>query len=245
MGEPELVIDYFRAIWNDMLARMSGLAALIFTLLQVFATSFNGANAVINYRRFWWIVAAICFVLTNFRIWRGEHLKLVAEQPKFILTLEHIDWSYEAPSEETIIIVALSILNRGAPSIAQGWLGSFQTGPINESMESVSLLDTWLLASPHSLPIPIEPSETILAKTLQNRIEKGALVLGRAFFALRGDRRTQLSNPTFSLVISCCDFNGTRFESDTAMPSELLTSRLVIPGEREMKLGGSSPRRAG
>jgi hypothetical protein len=72
-----MLIEYIRAVNKDWIARMSGPAAVILAFLGVYLDYIakHGRAAL-------WIAAAICFVITSYRVWGNEHKALLVEREK-------------------------------------------------------------------------------------------------------------------------------------------------------------------
>lgn len=137
--------EYVVAIWSDMVARMSGIASLIFTGLSVYSPVFSGTTGASYARYFFAFVAVSCFLYANFRVWCDEHLKVVSGSPGFSLVIEQMHYEFSPANANTAFIFAVGILNRGAPSITRGWKGVFEINGVSEPMNPINISGQWVI----------------------------------------------------------------------------------------------------
>ena len=225
-----MVSTYLQALWFDMVARMSGLASLAFTVVGVFSQAFSGALGGSRARTFCWIAAAICFVYANYRTWLDEHRKAVSSQPDFQLTIERLDFEYLQSVKKTAYLFAVTLINRGAPSITTTWKALYEVGNSQEVMEHIHLADKWLVRYGYQ-QLTLYPKDFITTKTAEQRVETGDAKHGRLLFFLPGDRTEQVRAAQFKVQIALHDFRGQRVIG-TFTPNALpLTEIGVFPGE--------------
>jgi len=65
------LLEYFRAIYRDWVALMSGLASIV---LAFFASYFG--YIIMHAKAALWIAAGLCFVITSYRVWAREHSQI-------------------------------------------------------------------------------------------------------------------------------------------------------------------------
>jgi hypothetical protein len=112
---------YISAIWADMVARMSGLASLVFTFLGVYSRWFEGVNGGQYAKEFFYVVAILCFLFANYRIWADEHKKVGSTLPDFSLMIEQMRWELNKDNN-TALVFAVFMLNIRC-AIGRSWLG--------------------------------------------------------------------------------------------------------------------------
>jgi hypothetical protein len=221
---------YLAALWNDVVARMCGFMSLAFTVLGVYSTWLTGTIGVEHGKAYFWIGAAICFMLANFKIWASEHAKVVAGSPKLILTIEQINWE-DGPKGNTVVLFAVNLLNAGAPTVTRSWGGDIQFGAGGvEEMKSFLLTGDWKLKNDEQI-ITLYPKDQIQAKTMEARLETGEGRNGRIFFNLQGSRIDQLKTANFIARIYCHDFLGNRFEGIFRPHGPVITVGGLYPHE--------------
>jgi hypothetical protein len=198
--------QYIAAIWEDWLARMSGLASLIFTLLGVYSEYFAGIRGNDRAKLFCWIAAVACFLFANYRIWADERKKCVSQRPKFDMHIEGMHYEYSAQHDNTVIILAVYLLNQGAPSVARAWRGHYEVGESCEEMRLIHI-NQWTIRSANEL-VNLTAADQIAAKTIERRVETGEAKTGRIFFTLPGNRIDQIRGLHFKLRVICHDFLG-------------------------------------
>ncbi len=224
--------EYGTALWADMAARMSGTFAIVFGLWQVYSNAFNGTKGAIHAQWYWWFVAAFCFIFANYRVWVDEHKKVVSQTPLLMICPEHVDWWFQEKDVETVIIVAVTIKNVGAASLADKWAANLVVGGISQSLKAIRVRD-WILPDPSGkAPLHIKPQDQIALKTCEGRIATGEGRNGRAFFSIPGDMRNLLSSLNWNLEISCEDFRRVRFAGYFRPHPGAVLERKAFPNEQ-------------
>jgi hypothetical protein len=219
-----MVEQYFAAIWSDWIARMSGIASLIFTILGVYSDTFVGIPGANRARLFLWASAILCFLVANYRIWLDEHKKRVAGEPKFSMTIESMHYEFQPTNDKTVIIVAIYLLNQGAASITRAWRGFYEVGSSVEQMQLI-YIQKWTIRSANEF-VNLSSADQITAKTSEQRLETGEAKMGRLFFTLAGDRTDQIRGLHFRLRVICHDFLGA---PSTAMFAPSATPLIGVP----------------
>lgn len=227
------LLAYVLALWTDMVARMSSIVSLLFTVWQTYSEFFSGSKGTVHSHWYWWLVAVACFIFANFRIWLDERKLVISQQPKFTLQIDHLDYEYTADENETVLVFAVSIVNEGAPSVARFWSGKFQMGIVPEVMKALWINEFWVLRPSRKgdLPIVLKPQDQIISKTIESRLETGDAKVGRAFFSLPGDRRSQLLSLNYTATITVQDFKGNEFSAKFLPHSVPVFESKTYPGE--------------
>jgi hypothetical protein len=221
---------YLECLWDDVIARMGGLMSLAFTIAGVYSTWFSGDTGAGHARDYFWAGAVLCFLFANYRIWANEHAKVVSSRPDILVIPEQINWE-PGPSGGTVLIFAVSLLNRGAATVTTGWGGTIQFGTGNpENLAPFLITSSWLI-SIGGQQVTLHPRDQIQAKTMERRLETGEGRTGRVFFTLAGDRINQLQAANFTAKVYCHDFVGKRAEGIFRPHGPLVTGVAVYPGE--------------
>ena len=203
---------YLSAVWSNMLARLSGIASLVFTGLGVYTTAFAGQHGSHNARLFCWSMAMVCFLYANFRTWADEHRRAISTEPDFFLRVEQVYFEFSEAKNHTVLIFAVSLINRGSPSSTNGWFAVFEMNGISEPMALIHIAGNWIIRR-HNQEVTIRSEDQITAKTVEGRVQTGEGKTGRVFFTLPGNRLNQLNSLQFRVRIGFRDFRGHRFES--------------------------------
>jgi hypothetical protein len=198
---------YLQTLWSDMVARMSGLASLAFTSLGVFSPWFSGVSGTQYARWFFYGAAVICFLFANYRVWADEHKKVISSRPALEMGLEQMFFEYSKENDTTACVFSIFMLNKGAASIARNWQAMYYIGNASERVALVYPTADWILKKDNET-ITVTPQDSIVAKTMERRIEIGEAKTGRIFFTLQGDRADQFRSLQFRIEISCMDFLG-------------------------------------
>jgi hypothetical protein len=223
-------ILYLTSLWNDVVARMSGFMSLAFSIAGIYSTWFSGVAGMEHAKNYFWAGAIICFIFANYKIWANEHNKRIAEMPKPTLTAEHLNFEYDDSTKNTMLILAISVINKGAPSVLRGWHASFLVNGAEESM-AVAHVQKWIIRNGNET-VTIGPGDQIGAKTGEGRVETGEGRTGRIFFTIRGDKRTQLNSLNFRIRVGCFDFLGKEAFTFFTPSSELPSGVPVYPLEK-------------
>jgi hypothetical protein len=224
-----MLAKYISAIWSDVVARMSGLASLAFTVFGVFSDWFSGIKGGEHAREFCWSAAVICFLYANYRIWADEHRKRICEQPKFIMNIEHLNWEYQEDQNNTVFIMAVFLLNQGAPSVARGWSAVYEIGDSTETLNLIHVAQWVLRVGMES--VTITGPDQIPSKTLERRLETGEAKHGRILFTIPGDRVEQIRSLQFKVRLRCRDFLGNLAETSFSPSSIPVTGVPIYPTE--------------
>ena len=195
---------YLTAIWNDVVAKMSGVMSLLFTLAGTYSSVFAGARGSGYAKAFLWLAALLCFLYANYHIWVEEHQKVVSSRPRFSLAIEHLAWEYSSQDDKTTFVFAVYLVNSGAPSIAQKWTASYKYGTCNEILVPISLVGEWVIVYAQQ-KVTVRPEDQITCKTLEARLETGGGRAGRMFFTVNGNRVHQLNTYQFTVEITMRD----------------------------------------
>jgi hypothetical protein len=198
---------YLKVVWSDVVARMSSIASLLFTAGAVYSQTFNGQTGPQYARYFWWCAAGVCFVIANYRAWADEHEKRISSEPKFEMTIEQAHWEYSETNKNTVLIFAVNLVNKGAPSITRGWKGGIEINGIREEMNFIHLAGKWVITN-NNQRVNLLPKDQITAKTSERRVETGEGKAGRVFFTLSGNRMDVLNTKNFKACLAFHDFTG-------------------------------------
>jgi hypothetical protein len=232
-----MVGTYITALWSDVVARMSGIASLVFTALGTFSPLFSGVKGLEYSKEFCWAAAAICFALANFMVWRREHQKVLGESPAISMRVEQVRWEL-GTNNTTVLVFAVHLLNSGAPSVTHGWNGSIKFGQGgDEALQTFRPVFPWIIRQ-DGQTVTLRAEDEIIFKTLERRLETGEARVGRAFYILRGDRIDQLRAANFTATLTCLDFKGKVVQGKFVPHGALLTGVQLYPGEQGAILPG-------
>jgi hypothetical protein len=165
----------------------------------------NIASAVLG------VLVIVFFCVGAFIAWLQERKKfeteaLKHEQPNLKLTLHDVLTNYDPNRDITTVLMSAVIVNRGAATIAQGWIAKFQSPQIDITIGYRNLPTEefpWPLSNGNTLIL--KRQEMLTVRTMQ-AIPKGHLVHGRIVFEFQGDRRTELANGSGVIWLGCYDF---------------------------------------
>lgn len=226
-----MVGTYISALWSDVVARMSGIASLIFTALGTFSPLFSGMQGMEYSKQFCWIAAAICFVIANFMVWRREHKEVISQSPAIKMTVEQVRWELGS-NKDTVLIFAVHLINSGAPSITHSWHGSIKFGQGGEEKIQVFRpVFPWIIQQ-DGQNATLRAEDLIAFKTLERRLDTGEGRVGRIFYSLPGDRIDQLKAANFTATLGCLDFKGKLVQGKFIPHGALLTGVQIYPAEQ-------------
>jgi hypothetical protein len=222
---------YIEAIWADVVARLSGLISLAFTGAGVYSQAFSGVLGGANAKKFWWLAAAGCFAYANYRVWVDQYKKVRSERPDFQVRIENIYYEYSQGHNNTVLIFALSLINRGARSITRGWRGTIEVNGCTEEMSPIHITSDWVMRIDDQT-VTLRPQDLITTKTVEYSMEAGEGKVGRVVFTLDGDRREMLKALNYRVVIAFNDAFGNPWYG-TFMPNPKPVVGLgVFPNEQ-------------
>ena len=186
---------------------MSGICSLFLTVAAAYSTFFSGTEGIERMKVYLWAAAGITFLFANYTAWRREHLKVVSESPAIEMYIDQVRWEMGA-NNNTVLIFAVYLINSGAPSITRGWYVTIKVGNGDEEkLEHFHASSPWVIHQ-DGQTVTLHPGDSIVAKTLERRLETGEGKAGRIFFALKGDRINQLASANFKAKLGCFDFKG-------------------------------------
>jgi hypothetical protein len=114
------VREYARALWEDWVALMSGVASVVFA---VWAAYFPPAD-VFAARTLLWVAAVLCFLVSSYRIWANEHRKLLEEterhtspNPTGRIGEVYIEDTGTERQEESYLVIQVFVENHGATPV--------------------------------------------------------------------------------------------------------------------------------
>jgi hypothetical protein len=147
------------------------------------------------------------------------------------MAIEQVRWELFGQNK-TALVFAVYLLNSGAPSITRGWHGSIRIGNGNEEkLESFVATGPWILQQ-DGQSVTIHPEDSIVAKTLERRLETGEGKVGRVFFALPGNRISQLVTANFDVTLGFYDYKGKLVQGKFVPHSAPLIGVQIFPGEK-------------
>jgi len=226
-----MVGKYISALWSDVVARMSGIASLVFTALGTFSPLFSGASGLEYSKQFCWVAAAICFVIANFMVWRREHQEVISQSPAIKMTVEQVRWELGS-NNNTVLIFAVHLVNSGAPSVTHGWHGSIKFGQGGEeTLQPFRPVFPWTIQQ-DAQSVTLRAEDLIVFKTLERRLETGEAKVGRVFYVVSGDRIDQLRAANFTATLGCLDFRGKLVQGRFIPHGALLTGVQIYPSEQ-------------
>ncbi len=223
---------YLASVFETMEGKMSGICSLVLTIAATYSTFFTGVVGMERARVYLWVAAALTFLYANYAAWKREHEKVVSANPDIKMSLEQVNWELGEGNNNTVLIFAVYLLNIGAPSITRGWHGSIKFGHGgDERLFPIHISGPWILARDNQSVI-INPEDSIVAKTIEKRLETGEGKAGRAFFTIPGDRTDQLKAANFRATIGCLDFRGNLIKTEFVPQGPLLSGVQIYPGEK-------------
>jgi hypothetical protein len=223
---------YISAVLETWEGKMSGIVSLGLTLLATYSTFFSGNEGVGRVKEYLWIAAGLTFLFANYMAWRREHQKVASSAPNIFMALEQINWELGEGGNNTVLIFAVYLLNSGAPSITRSWHGTLKIG--NGGEENLSLIHIstpWVIANGDQ-SVTIHPEDSIVAKTIQTRLETGEARTGRVFYTIPGDRISQLGSANFRATVAFLDFTGKVVKQNFIPHGAPLVGVKLFPGEK-------------
>jgi hypothetical protein len=155
------------------------------------------------------VTAALAFCVGAFIAWLEENKKYEAEKakhdaPNFRLQIESIITKYELQTNLTSLCFAADVVNRGAPSHAQGWHVRYQSHSIDITVKYISLVQDRAEIPLGGNTLILKRLDLLPARTLAT-IERGQLRHGRILFEIPGDRRQEIYSGNAVMWIGCFD----------------------------------------
>jgi hypothetical protein len=161
----------------------------------------------------WAFVGIALFMVGAYLAWNDEHQKYQTEKakhdnPNFILDVEAILTAHNQVLNITTLCFAATLINRGSPSHAGGWIVRYQSPTVDITVKYVSLTEEKALfpvVGGHNLIL--KRSDLLPARTLA-AIERGHTRQGRLLFELPGDRRDEIHSGAAQMWVACFDNTG-------------------------------------
>ena len=222
---------YIASVFETMEGKMSGICSLLLTVAATYSTFFSGSTGIERVKTYLWIAAGLTFLYANYTAWKREHKKVVSGKPEITMSIEQVNWEL-GENNTTVLIFAVYLLNSGAPSITRGWHGTLKIGNgIEEQLRLIHIPTSWVLTN-DGQSVTINPEDTIIAKTLERRLETGEGKAGRVFYTIPGDRIDQLKSANFKAFLGCFDFQGTLIRNVFNPHGAPLVGVQLYPGEK-------------
>jgi hypothetical protein len=222
---------YVASVFETMEGKMSGICSLLLTLAATYSTFFSGSVGIERVKVYLWIAAGLTFLYANYTAWKREHKKAVSGKPEISMWVEQVNWE-PGENNTTVLIFAVYLLNGGAPSITRAWHGTLKIGNGDEErLRVIHVSGPWVIAN-DGQAVTINPEDSIIAKTLERRLETGEGKAGRVFFTIAGDRIDQLKSANFTATIGCLDFQGSLIKKIFTPHGAPLVGVQLYPGEK-------------
>jgi hypothetical protein len=218
------LLSFLGALLGQWIVLMSGIVALVFTLVQ----RFRGAEPR---NKIFWSVAAFCFFLAFFLAWREKHHSLLNTRqelsntqqellkekdknaPKLDGKIEQVIVSESPDAQGAQIFIYLSIRNAGGQSIAEKFILNmkspkfqYQDIPVEFRKEAISSFDlkTWNVTSWDSIE-----------KVAREPIVSGKVARGWLRFIVNDKdiKPENIRQPKTQLTISFKDFLGQSYSA--------------------------------
>jgi len=119
------------------------MSCAFFTILGLWILYADKSNAWAIRATF--ALAGFCLFWASYLAWRDERSKRVSSEPNFTTIVEEIYYEFSPEFENTVLIFAMTIVNKGAPSITQGWKGVIEIDGVREDMRLIHLAGEWII----------------------------------------------------------------------------------------------------
>jgi hypothetical protein len=170
-----------------------------------------------------------CALLQTIIFFRGSSRDNTAK-PNFDLTIEQMYHEFSEAYNNTVVIFAVNLINRGAPSVTRGWRGVCEINGYTEGMNLIHMTGTWVIKRGNQT-LTIRPEDQITMKTFERRVETGEGKNGRIFFTLPGKRYDQFQSLNFKATITFFDFLGNPCSKTFVPYPTPLVGVDIYPGE--------------
>jgi hypothetical protein len=177
-------------------------------------------------------VLTFCALLLSVIFFRGSNNTptLSPNSPNFEMEIEQVYHEFSESNNNTVLIFAINLINRGAPSITRGWRGECEINGYKEKMNPIHMTGTWIIRRGNQT-LTIRPEDQITTKTFERRVETGEGKVGRIFFTMPGKRYDQLQTLNFRAVITFTDFLGKTCSANFVPHPTPLVGVDIYPGE--------------
>jgi hypothetical protein len=177
-------------------------------------------------------VLTFCALLLSVIFFRGSNNtpKLSVNRPDFEMEIEQVNHEFSESDDNTVLIFAINLINRGAPSITRGWRGVCEINGYTEKMNPIHITGSWVIRKGNQ-KLTIRPDDQITTKTFERRVETGEGKVGRIFFTLHGKRYDQLQSLNFRAIITFTDFLGNSCSASFVPHPTPLIGVNIYPGE--------------
>lgn len=197
------IVGFAYALWADWVGLMSGIASLVTTTAGFFQS---------DKRRKWffYVVAALCFVLASVRIWTTEHRLAIAAlfQPKLHMTVT-LGGSGANPLQPTssFVYAEVRVTNTGTQSALHTWKLRAQAldGQWVEGQTTIMEGEDLKLANEKGDTRPFPARERFLPEVTTNPIPTGGSSSGFMFSTFHVSPEFFTARPTTKMQLSCID----------------------------------------
>ncbi len=171
--------------------------------------------------------------------WTGEKTKLneriadleaAQREPDFRLTAHQA--TFGNPNNDpsrTFVWITISVLNRGASSIAENWQAEAVISGVKRPARLMTINDGTHLTLGQQVQ-PLNSSDAIYQKTVNTRIETGAQVSGWLCLQVDGTTPQTLLSSGNALTVSAEDFRGKRYSVTLPLAAANLGDIRYFPG---------------
>jgi hypothetical protein len=226
-----MVRKYISAVFETWEGKMSGTASLVLTVIAAYSTYFSGIMGPWRLQTYFWVAAGFTFLYANYKAWSREHKKVISSMPNISLAIEQIRWEYASDKHNTVLILAVNLVNRGAPSITRSWYAVLEIGSSREALSPILISSAWVIRDGNQ-SATIYPKDQIIAKTMEKRLETGEGKVGRIFFTIPGNRTDQLKTAQFKVHVGFYDFMGKNVEQTFIPNPAPLVGVQIYPSEQ-------------
>jgi hypothetical protein len=155
----------------------------------------------------------------------GSRLGSPGNYPAFELFVASLIWIYDDKKDWTVFYIASRLVNRGAPSITQGWSATYTVGPTVEPMTGYYLVGPAVLTV-GAERLTIENEDLLSVKSAEKAVERGGAVHGRLVFTLPGNRDAQIKALQCKIEVKVQDYTSREY-STVYIPSSKPTPTLL------------------
>jgi hypothetical protein len=131
------------------------------------------------------------------------------------------------------LFIRMTITNRGAPSIAQGWKLAVKSNTRNSSYMPTSIPDNFSVRNKDGIQMAkFKLSDTIYEKTVRP-IERGGMARGWIRFILPDLTRKQISGSKTIITVSFEDVERNKYEATMELKGQHSSKPMYLPGSEQ------------
>ena len=209
--------------WAELVALLSAIAgnaaALVAGIFGIILTAV-GAFGISTSAKWAFIATGLAAIFVSpVLAWRDEYrqgaqnradiqeLKTQLDelaQPKFEVGISQALSIYDTESNQTQVILSLSVINSGAPSAALGWSAHYTSPTLDSDVRFVQPIEPVVFRAKNEAGIKFDASQNIVSKI--DVIQRGGILPGRTLIVFSGNHVDELSAGRGSITISVHDY---------------------------------------